>query len=127
MGTFIFLLILIACVMIGLKWWNRERENRRINESHRQGSEAYERFMQQDAKDREMLRQSLKENPLEPDTQGLGAKRIGFNGYNLTYKQLAYLNDHYDLHSMSFNALGITLGHLSHTCPSLFGEFRHLG
>ena len=113
--------------MIGLKLWKRGRENRRNSESNRRGTEEYERFMQQDAKDREMLRQSLKERPLEPDTQGLGAKRIGFHGYDLTYKQLAYLNDHYDLHSMSFNALGITLGHLSHTCPSLFGEFRHLG
>ena len=127
MGTFIFLLILIACVMIGLKWWNRHRDNQELQEIHRKEQEDYERFMQQDAKDREMLRQSLKERPLEPDTQGLGAKRIGFNGYDLTYKQLAYLNDHYDLHSMSFNALGITLGHLSHTCPSLFGEFSHLG
>lgn len=113
--------------MIGLKWWNRHRDNQELQEIHRKGLEDYERFMQQDVKDREMLRQSLKENPLEPDTQGLGAKRIGFNGYDLTYKQLVYLNDHYDLRSMSFNALGITLGHLSHTCPSLFGEFRHLG
>ena len=125
MVSFLFAVFLVLGIFYWVKKREKKQEEKELAEIYRKGAEARERFMAQDALERQMLRQSLEENPLQPDSCGLGAKIINFNGYELSHKQLAYLSAHYDLGALSYEGLGILLGHLSETCPSLFGNFRN--
>lgn len=125
MVSFLFAVFLVLGIFYWVKKREKTQEEKELAEIYRKGAEARARFMAQDALERQMLRQSLEENPLQPDSCGLGAKIINFNGYELSHKQLAYLSDHYDLGALSYEGLGILLGHLSETCPSLFGNFRN--
>lgn len=125
MVSFLFAVFLVLGIFYWVKKREKKQEEKELAEIYRKGAEARARFMAQDALERKMLRQSLEDNPLQPDSCGLGAKIINFNGYELSHKQLAYLSDHYDLDALSYEGLGILLGHLSETCPSLFGNFRN--
>lgn len=125
MVSFLFAVFLVLGIFYWIKKREKKQEEKELAEIYRKGAEARARFMAQDALERQMLRQSLEENPLQPDSCGLGAKIINFNGYELSLKQLVYLSDHYDLGALSYEGLGILLGHLSKTCPSLFGNFRN--
>ena len=125
MVSFLFAVFLVLGIFYWVKKREKKQEEKELAEIYRKGAEARARFMTQDALERQMLRQSLEENPLQPDSCGLGAKIINFNGYELSHKQLAYLSAHYDLGALSYEGLGILLGHLSETCPSLFGNFRN--
>ena len=131
MVSFLFAVFLVLGIFYWVKKREKKQEEKELAEIYRKGAEARARFMAQDALERQMLRQSLEENPLQPYNTSIKhimctkCKIINFNGYELSHKQLAYLSDHYDLGALSYEGLGILLGHLSETCPSLFGNFRN--
>ena len=116
MVSFLFAVFLVLGIFYWVKKRKKKQEEKELAEIYRKGAEARARFMAQDALERQMLRQSLEKNPLQPDSCGLGAKIINFNGYELSHKQLAYLSDHYDLGALSYEGLPFPVWEFSQLC-----------
>ena len=63
MVSFLFAVFLVLGIFYWVKKREKKQEEKELAEIYRKGAEARARFMAQDALERQMLRQSLEENP----------------------------------------------------------------